>query len=318
MSRPRIRGVVVYRKADVPLVQSHDRPKADSFDRAERELQRLDIPDATRSVDRLRAGQVEKIPAAELVRRMAGRALPDVSAPRVQREIDRIRDGKRLRPVLAAGDTVADGEHRLCAVHHLDPTAPVAVIRTTGSNEKRKGTPVSKIQKTSIQSAADRAAIAQCAERLEQSADPASQGLASKLRSAIQGSVLPDDGTGLSTAMLDGATTTQYRTSAEKFEDAHTRMFEASKRDDLDPRTREAVRKTRRDLDREYLAKASPEAFAALEAQAAHGEPYIGHPVPVVGDDAEIRKAAEKLRKADSSLTPYEALERAYKAARAA
>ena len=192
----------------------------------------------------------------------------------------------------------------------------------TGNHTKRERTEVSKIQKTSIQSAADRAAIAQCAERLEQSADPASQGLASTLRSAIQGSVLPVDGSGLATSYQDGAITSTYTTSAEKserrFEDAHTRMFEASKRDDLDPRTREAVRKTRRDLDREYLAKASPEAFAALEAQAAHGEPYVGHPVPVVGDDREIKKAAGKLRKADSGLSEYAALELAYKQARAA
>ena len=109
------------------------------------------------TVDRLRAGRVEMVPAAELVRRMSGRALPDVSAPRVQREIDRIRDGKRLRPVLAVGDAIADGEHRLAAVAHVNPSAPVAVF-DRGNTENERGPSVQEKIRRALQNGAAAAA----------------------------------------------------------------------------------------------------------------------------------------------------------------
>ena len=211
---------------------------------------------------------------------------------------------------------------------------PVVVFKSaTGeSNTDRKGTKVSKskIKKaTTIESAAARAAIAAAADELERYADDGQvAGLVSKLRATIDGDVVPVDGIGLSTQMIDGQITVPYAASGatkseRRFEDALTEMVEISKRDDLNPRTREAVRNARRDLQLEYLHKASQAAAAALEAQTAQSQAsnaaqFVGRQVPVVGDDAEIRKAASRLRKSDSSLTEYEALERASKAARAA
>lgn len=251
--------------------------------------------------------------------------MPDASDPRVQREIERVRDGKRLRPVLAAGDVIADGEHRLVAANHLDPTAAIAVIRTARSNEKRKGTPVSKqkIQK-SIQSSAARAAIASCADELDRYAsEPGVAGLVSKLRASIEAPGVPDDGTTLATGMLDGAVTSQYRTSAEKVEKALGRMTELRKRDDISPEAREAVRKASRDLQMEYLHAVSPSAARSVEEyRAADARRQVmsagGIGPAVLGDDAQIKKAAEKLQKADPTLSAYDALESAYRAARAA
>lgn len=70
MTQLRVRAVVLY-KAPKP-VGWHDRPKPESFDRAERELGKLGVPDAAGLVDRLRRGKVEMVPAAELARRMSG------------------------------------------------------------------------------------------------------------------------------------------------------------------------------------------------------------------------------------------------------
>ena len=50
MTRPRIRGVVVF-KAATP-VRWHDQPKPACFNRAQRELERLNIPAAAQTVDR--------------------------------------------------------------------------------------------------------------------------------------------------------------------------------------------------------------------------------------------------------------------------
>ena len=100
-------------KADMPPVRWHDQPHPASFTRAQRELDRLNVPGAAQAVHRLQRGKVETVPAAVLIRQVTGRALPDVSAGRVRRETDRIRSGKRLRPVLVVGNTIADGEHRL-------------------------------------------------------------------------------------------------------------------------------------------------------------------------------------------------------------
>ena len=137
-------------KSDKPTIHWHDQPRPASFDRAERELDRLNVPDAKARVDELRHGAVQMIPAAELVRRITGRQLPAVDDDRVQREIQRIRDGRRLRPILVAGDCVVDGEHRLSAVHHLDHTARGCVIAITSNTDKGKVDKMSKIKKSDI------------------------------------------------------------------------------------------------------------------------------------------------------------------------
>ena len=86
----RLRGVVVF-KASKPTIQWHDQPKPASFNRAERELDRLNVPDAKAAADELRHGDVKMVAAGELVRRMTGRELPAVDDDRVQREVQRIR-----------------------------------------------------------------------------------------------------------------------------------------------------------------------------------------------------------------------------------
>lgn len=180
-----------------------------------------------------------------------------------------------------------------------------------------------KISK-SIENASARAAIAAAADELDRYAsEPGVAGLVSKLRAAIEAPSVPDDGTGLSTAMLDGATTTQYRTSAEKVEKALGRMTELRKRDDISPEVQEAVRKASRDLQMEYLHAVSPSAARSVEEHRAadarrHAAQTGGIGPAVLGDDAAIKKAAEKLQKSDPTLSTYEALENAYRAARAA
>ena len=96
-------------------------------------------------------------------------------------------------------------------------------------------------------------------------------------------------------------------------------MTELRKRDDLTPEAQEAVRKASRDLQTEYLHAVSPGAAQSVEEyRAAEARRYAaqtgGVGPAVVGDDAAIRKAAERLQKADSGLSEYEALELAYKA----
>ena len=119
---------------------------------------------------------------------------------------------------------------------------------------------------------------------------------------------MPDDGTTLATAMQDGAVTSQYRTSAEKVEKALGRMTELRKRDDISPEAQEAVRKATRDLQTEYLHAVSPGAAQSVEEyRAADARRYVtqtgGVGPAVLGDDAEIKQAAEKLQKADPRLS---------------
>ncbi len=123
--------------------------------------------------------------------------------------------------------------------------------------------------------------------------------------------------------MLDGAVTSTYRTNTSKVEQALGRMTELRKRDDLTPEAQAAVRKASRDLQTEYLHAVSPGAAQSVEeyreADARRYAAQTGGVGPaVVGDDAAIRKAAAKLQKADSTLSEYDALELAYKQARAA
>ena len=180
-----------------------------------------------------------------------------------------------------------------------------------------------KISK-SVENASARAAIAAAADALDRYAsEPGVSGLVSKLRAAIEAPSVPDDGNTLASAMLDGAVTSTYRTNTSKVEQALGRMTELRKRDDLTPEAQEAVRKASRDLQTEYLHAVSPGAAQSVEEyRAADARRYAaqtgGVGPAVVGDDSAIRKAAAKLQKGDSGLSEYEALELAYKAARAA
>ena len=76
-------------------------------------------PIIRKSKDIFRAGRLEQLP-------------PD--NPHVHRDLEKIKKGVPLSPVLLVrGDlmagrslTVADGYHRVCAVHHLDDEADIA------------------------------------------------------------------------------------------------------------------------------------------------------------------------------------------------
>ena len=276
----RLRGVVVF-KASKPTIQWHDQPKPASFNRAERELDRLNVPDAKAAADELRHGDVKMVAAGELVRRMTGRELPAVDDDRVQREVQRIRDGRRLRPILVVGDCVADGEHRLGAVHHLDDTAPVAVIAIRSNTEKRKVDKVSKMKKNAITPAAA-AGVHQCAAIMRpHMSQPAVEAWISK------GLALADD-IAQPTAGANGWTEPVTKADAQ-LEESLNELAELRKRDDLSLDARERVRKVSQSLQLAYLRKESPAAAAAVEA-ARRGEA----PAP----DGGVAAKAERLTKA--------------------
>jgi hypothetical protein len=288
------------------------RPKPASFDRAEDELQRLDLHDRGQLVERLRHGDVEMVPAAQLVRQMTGRALPAVSEHRVQHQIRRIQARKRLRPVLAVGDVLVDGEHRVAAVNHLDPTAPVAVVNVT-----KKGATMPKkanIAKSSSTSPSNRAAIGRMADELTALGrnDPAVMGLATTLRDSLAGGV--DHAPAQQPTMVTKSERNRNELMAE--------MAENAADDSLSPDPRQRLRDPLRKLQGEYLARASPAGHGAWEAARQHAPivagRQLGRIAKIEGDGDDLRAKAQKIDKADPSLTPYEALEHAYREARVA
>ncbi len=335
----RLRGVVVY-KASKPTVRWHDLPRPASFKRAEHYLGLTrDADETARLVARLRTGKVEMRPAKDVLRATGMPPLP-VTDPGVERQLLKIRAGARLRPILLAvspnGTIVADGAHRLAATAHVDECAPVALVEATDGLSNTRTTKEAtvakrqKINKTNVQSARARVEIDRFADHLQRAYpdDPEVQGYASKGRALVQGPAVPSDGRGLSTATQDGRTTTAYATSGatkadKRLEESLGELTELQKREDLSPETRERVRTVSRSLQMAYLRKESPGAAAALEArssqtQASNDAQHSGRQVPIVGDDAAIRSAAQTLQKADPNLSDYDALERAYRRARAA
>lgn len=85
---------------------------------------------AERLVKELRQGEVTSF-AAKDVLRASELALAPRKDPDVARQLKKLAGGARLSPLLLVRETgharliVADGFHRLCAVHHLDPDEPV-------------------------------------------------------------------------------------------------------------------------------------------------------------------------------------------------
>ena len=198
------------------------------------------------------------VPASTLVRAMSGRALPDVSDPRVQREIRQIRDGKRRHPILAVGDVVVDGEHRLAAAAHVNPSAPVAVIRTVGNTENRKGTPVSKqkIEKNSVSNGAAAALHHAVAVVRPFVHEPAIEAITSKMLALADDVEQPRD-------ISSGWTQPVVAKAADALADA---TLAVQKMDRADPGFAEAQQRLRK-LQAGYLAIHSPGFVAAEETR---------------------------------------------------
>jgi hypothetical protein len=88
--------------------------------------------EVTKAVDALRSAETIHRKAKDLLRASRLGLLPADNV-HVKKDLAKVKDGKRLSPVLLVrgrGDkgtllTVADGYHRICASHHIDEDADV-------------------------------------------------------------------------------------------------------------------------------------------------------------------------------------------------
>ena len=113
--------------------EAHDYPAAESY------LSLLvGRTSAARLVSALRAELTLEHFAAKDILRAAGLPLLAADDTEVAADLEKVRHGKKLSPVLLAeGDPlwIADGYHRVCASYHLDEKAEVPcriVARTAG------------------------------------------------------------------------------------------------------------------------------------------------------------------------------------------
>ena len=100
--------------------EKHDYPAAKSY------LSLVcDEPTATRLVQKLRRAPVSRFKAKDIFR-ASGLSLLGVSNAQVEKDGEKIKDGKELSPLLLVRDKangkviIADGYHRLCAVYSFD------------------------------------------------------------------------------------------------------------------------------------------------------------------------------------------------------
>ena len=117
----------------MPAEHWQDEPEEHDFPAAADYLSlvvRDDVVDSV--VEALRSAETVHRKAKDLLR--ASRlALLSSDNVHVEKDLEKVADGKRLSPVLVVrgrGDkgvplTVADGYHRICASHHLDEDADV-------------------------------------------------------------------------------------------------------------------------------------------------------------------------------------------------
>jgi hypothetical protein len=106
-----------------------DEPEAQDFPAAESYLSLLIGPaSAAKLVKALRKEQTLRHYAAKDILRAAGLPLLGPADPEVAADLDKVKDGRKLSPVLLAQGIplwVADGYHRVCASYHLDEKALV-------------------------------------------------------------------------------------------------------------------------------------------------------------------------------------------------
>ena len=105
--------------------EEHDYPAAKSY------LSLLyDAASAATLAQKLRRAPVSKFKAKDIFR-ASGLSLLGVSNTHVEKDRRKIKDGKRLSPLLLVRDKargkviIADGYHRLCAVYSLDEDAEI-------------------------------------------------------------------------------------------------------------------------------------------------------------------------------------------------
>jgi disulfide oxidoreductase YuzD len=101
-------------------VEEHDYPAAESY------LCILHpVEEAKELVAKLKEAPMMKFKAKDLFR-ASQLSLLGISNSHVQRNIDKIRKGKKMSPLLVVRDTkhgklvIADGYHRMCAMYHFD------------------------------------------------------------------------------------------------------------------------------------------------------------------------------------------------------
>ena len=112
--------------------EDHDFPAAASY------LSLLmDGPEVTRLVQALRAADGAARYKAKDILRASGLALLPEDNKHVAADLDKVRKGRKLSPVLLIrGEPllVADGYHRVCASYHLDENAdiPCSIVGRDG------------------------------------------------------------------------------------------------------------------------------------------------------------------------------------------
>ena len=105
--------------------EEHDYPAARSY------LSLIyDERTAANLVQQLRGAPVSSFKAKDIFR-ATGLSLLGISNLHVEKDRKKIKDGKRLSPLLLVRDkangkvVIADGYHRLCAVYSFDEDAPI-------------------------------------------------------------------------------------------------------------------------------------------------------------------------------------------------
>jgi hypothetical protein len=106
-----------------------DEPEAQDFPAAESYLSLLIGPTAAaRLVKHMRKKQTLQHHAAKDILRAAGLPLLGLDDSEVSADLEKVRLGKKLSPVLLVRGTplwVADGYHRVCASYYLNEKTPV-------------------------------------------------------------------------------------------------------------------------------------------------------------------------------------------------
>jgi hypothetical protein len=105
--------------------EEHDYPAAQSY-----LALTFDEKAAAAYIDKLKRAAVSEFKAKDIFR-ASGLSLLGVSNSHVDKDRKKIRDGRKLSPLLLVRDTarcrvvIADGYHRLCAVYSLDEDAVI-------------------------------------------------------------------------------------------------------------------------------------------------------------------------------------------------
>jgi hypothetical protein len=111
-----------------------NQPEAQDFPAAESYLSLLiGHAAAGKLVWALRAEQALEHFAAKDILRASGLPLLGAGDPEVAADLDKVKRGARLSPVLLVQGIplwVADGYHRVCASYHLNEKAPVPCLMT--------------------------------------------------------------------------------------------------------------------------------------------------------------------------------------------